>query len=548
MLSRNFPHPFPLFILTAILFGGATAGSASVEYNVRAYGATGDGVTLDSPAINRAIEAASTHGGGTVRFPAGDYLSYSIRLKSHITLQLDAGATLLAADPPPAGEPGGYDPPEPNPSNQYQDFGHTHWHNSLIWGEDLENISIFGPGRVFGRGLSQGLSRKSLFPQTLENKKGVGDNAIHPAPDVVSGPFGYPGKMDTLPAGIGNKTIALKNCRNVILRDFTILHGGHIGVLATGVDNLTIDNLTIDTNRDGIDIDACVNVRVSNCSINSPFDDALCLKSSHALGYARTTENVVITNCIVSGYDEGTLVDGTRQRSNQWPTGRIKLGTEANGGFRNITISNCVFEFCRGLALEQVDGGVMEDIIISNLTMRDIINAPIFVRLGTRLRGPEGLTVGTARRILISNIVAHNVGLQREAITPHGIFLIGTPGFPLEDIKLSNILIDYIGGGSRALSATELPEKSDAYPEPGNWGRLPSWGVFARHIKNLMFDHVELRTLTPDQRHAVILDDVAGARWHDVTLTPPAAGAAESLSFRGVTDLHVRDSSSLPNQ
>src|SRR5206468_745087 len=137
-----------------------------------------------------------------------------------------------------------------------------------------------------------------------------------------------------------NKAIALKNCRNVLMRDFSILHGGHFGILATGVDNMTIDNLKIDTNRDGIDIDCCRNVRVSNCSVNSPWDDAICLKSSFALGYARDTEMVTISDCLVSGsFEEGTLLDGTFKRFaadvKVQRTGRIKFGTESNGGFKN---------------------------------------------------------------------------------------------------------------------------------------------------------------------------------------------------------------------
>src|SRR5207244_5186949 len=162
-------------------------------------------------------------------------------------------------------------------------------------------------------------------------------------------PFGYPNPRDAVEPGWGNKSISLKFCRNVIIRDISILHGGHFAILATGVDNLTIDNMKIDTNRDGIDIDACRHVRVSNTTVNSPFDDGICLKSSYGLGFARATENVTITNCEVSGYDEGSFLDGTFKRdykrySDNTTTGRIKFGTESNGGFRNITISNCLFE------------------------------------------------------------------------------------------------------------------------------------------------------------------------------------------------------------
>src|SRR3712207_1601097 len=191
--------------------------------------------------------------------------------------------------------------------------------------------------------------------------------------------------------GLGNKAIALKLSRNVTLRDFSVLMGGHFALLATGVDNLTIDNVKVDTNRDGFDIDACRNVRISNVSVNSPNDDAIVLKSSYGLGFARATENVTITNCQVTGYDLGTFFDGTFKRTQELApdrdrvTGRIKFGTESNGGFKNITISNCVFDRSRGLAIETVDGGLIEDIVVTNLTMRDVTTAPIFLRLGRRI-------------------------------------------------------------------------------------------------------------------------------------------------------------------
>jgi polygalacturonase len=332
-------------------------------YNVRTFGAKGDGKALDSSAINRAIESAAAKGGGTVYVPSGTYLSFSIRLRSNITLYLEQGSILRAASPNEDG--GKYDLPEPNPWSKYQDFGHTHFHNSLIWGENIQNVSIVGPGLIWGKGLVRSGSQSRTKEQN--------DTAQKVKVEPEAAPFGYPNPRDAVEPGWGNKAIALKLARNVIIRDIAILHGGHFAILATGVDNLTIDNVKIDTNRDGIDIDACRNVRVSNTTVNSPFDDAICLKSSYALGFARATENVTITNSSVSGYDEGTLLDGTYQRkydrySHNSPTGRIKFGTESNGGFKNITISNCVFDYSRGLALESVDGGLLEDVTITNIT------------------------------------------------------------------------------------------------------------------------------------------------------------------------------------
>ena len=526
--------------------------ASDAEFSIRDFGATGDGNTLDTAAIQAAIDAAAHAGGGTVTFPAGSYLSHSIRLSSHITLRLGPGATLIAADPPPAGQAGGYDPAEPNPWNRYQDFGHSHWHNSLIWGEDLQDVSIVGPGLIYGRGLSRGNGRIAR-PVGAAPPPPVGgvpadvlaaDGAfeIMPRPDLEPGPFGYPNARDTLPDGTANKAIALKNCRNVVLRDLRILHGGHFAILATGVDNLLIDGLLIDTNRDGIDIDACSNVRVSNTSVNSPWDDGICLKASHALGEARPCENVTIVNCFVSGYDEGTLLDGTRRRTlvpRGGPMGRIKLGTEAGGGFRNIAIANCVFDYCRGIALEQVDGAFLEDIVISNIVMRDVQNAPLFIRLGARLRRPDTDKPGRVRRILVDGLVAHGVAPE------HGILIAGLPGHRIEDVVLSNVLIEFVGGGTAEQAVREVPELARAYPDPYEFGVLPAWGLFARNVAGLQLRGVDLRTLAADARPAAHLEDVVDARVRDVSLL--AREGEPAWVLRRVTGLHARDASRLPD-
>lgn len=490
--------------------GAASTGGAPVDsgmapaampaghvYNVRNYGALGDSTTLDTDAINRAIEAAAAAGGGTVYFPAGVYSSFSIRLRSNITLHLSPGATLLAATPV-EGRPG-YDPAEPGPGNEYQDFGHSHWHNSLIWGENLHDVTIEGAGLINGAGLSRGLGRDR--------------------------------------PGAANKSIALKLSRNVTIRDISILNGGHFAVLATGVDNLTIENVRIDTNRDGLDIDACQNVRIANVSINSPNDDAIVLKSSYALGYARPTENVTITNSLVSGYDIGSLLDGTFKRTvtaapdRDGPTGRIKFGTESNGGFRNITISNVVFDRSRGLALETVDGAILEDVTISNIVMRDVSNAPFFLRLGSRMRGPEGTPVGSLRRVTISNVVVQNADQRYASI------ISGIPGHPVEDVTFSDIQILYRGGltmddvaqqpeelvnafffrgGVPAREPFDTPEREDQYPEPSMFGLIPAYGFFVRHAEGITFDNVRVGFMEEDRRPAFTLQDVRDAIFRGV--------------------------------
>jgi polygalacturonase len=497
-------------------------------FNVRSFGAKGDGRVLDSRAVNQAIEAAAANGGGTVLFPAGTYRSFSIRLKSNITLYFDQGSTLLAASP--ADGDGKYDLPEPNPWDKYQDFGHTHWHNSLIWGENLENISILGPGLIWGKGLVRGgnQSRTKEQNDTLANIK----------LDKEKAPFGYPSPRDAVENGWGNKSISLKLCRNVIIRDISILHGGHFAILATGVDNLTIDNLKIDTNRDGIDLDACRHVRISNTTVNSPFDDGICLKSSYGLGFARATENVTITNCEVSGYDEGTLLDGTYKREYRTsngtfsPTGRIKFGTESNGGFKNITISNCVFNYCRGLALESVDGALLEDVTINNITMRDISNSPIFVRLGKRFRGPsDTMTQGALRRVIISNIIAYNADPKYASI------ISGIPGNDVEDLRLSNIRIYYKGGGTAEQAALQPPEKETDYPEPTMFGEMPAYGFFVRHVKALTMTDVQVSYLKDDARPPLLLSDVKGADFNRVKAQRMQSG--KTFILRNVSDFNT---------
>ena len=480
--------------------------------DVRAFGAKGDGKTLDTAAINRAIEAAAAAGGGTVLFPAGKYLAYSIHLKSHVGLYLAHGATLVAADPPAEGASGGYDAAESNqPWESYQDFGHNHWHNSLIWGEGLEDISIYGPGLIWGKGLSRGW--------------GAGPKAEQP--------------------GAGNKAIALKNCRNVLLRDFSILHGGHFGILATGVDNLTIDNLKIDTNRDGMDIDCCRNVRISNCSVNSPWDDGICLKSSFALGYARATELVTISNCLVSGsYEEGALLNATWKRfgtGEKVPrTGRIKFGTESNGRFKNIAISNCVFDGCNGLAIETVDGAVIEDVSITNITMRDLVGAPIFLRLGARMRGPTDIPIGVLRRVILSNISCQSAAASRICS-----ILAGIPGHPIEDVKLSDIMIFHQGGGTKDDAMRQLAEKEKDYPEPSMFGTTPAQGFFVRHVNGLEMDGVKIEHANEDTRPAFVLTDVQGADFERVKV--PSAAGVPTFVLNDVRDFSVFRSRPVPD-
>jgi polygalacturonase len=466
-----------LLLVFAIAPMAANAAGDESTFNVRTYGAACDGRQLDSPAIDKAINAASAAGGGTVLVPAGTYLCGSIHLQSNIHLLIDA--TILGA--PQAMN--AYDETEPWSNNPYQDGGHCYFHNSLIWGENLTNVSITGGGTINGGGL---VSQDKILDQMCG--------------------YQYWGKSTSAPANVtypvcrlGNKSIALKLCRNVIIRDITIAHGGHFAILATGCDNMTVDNVTMDTNRDGIDIDCCHNVMVSDCRVNSPNDDGICPKSSFALGHNVLTENLTITNCEVSAFKEGTLLDGTMVPTPKG-LGRIKFGTESSGGFRNCTVSNCTFRCCRGFALEEVDSGILEDITVTNLSMYDVHNYAIYITTGIRNRGGDLKQPSTLRNISISNVIADHVDKSS------GIQIMGTHDNPVTGIRLSNIKLISNGGGTQRDTA-EPAELGNGYPEPKP---VSAYGLFMRHASDVRLTDIDISLASPDARPVAQFEDVSG--------------------------------------
>ena len=480
-MKTNFISAAKFFTLAVSLFTLPLAAetAAKNDFNVRDFGAVGDGTNLDSPAIDKAIIAAAAVGGGTVLVPAGTYLCGSIHLQSNIHLLIDAGATILGAPQ----NLNAYDETEPFPGVAFQDGGHCYFHNSLIWGENLTNVFISGHGTINGGGLDRN-------PKILDEMCGYNH---FPTPNTNT----YP------PVRIGNKSIALKLCRNVVIRDITIAHGGHFAILVTGCDNLTIDGVTIDTNRDGMDIDCCRNTIVSNCRVNSPIDDGICPKSTYALGEIRLTENLTIVNCQVSGFLEGTLIDGTMKPARNG-VGRIKFGTEASGGFRNCTVANCTFRNCRGFALEEVDGGILENITVNNLSMMDVGEYAIYLTTGKRNRAPGITTNSRMKNILISNVIADGVGKMS------GIQIMGLPEQPIEGVRLENIRLISNGGGT-AKDADIVPnELGTDYPEPGKLGTLPAYGVYARHVKNLELANIRVDFRKDDLRSAIVCSDVSG--------------------------------------
>lgn len=453
---------------------------------------------LATDAINAAIAHAHARGGGEVVLPAGRHLSFSIRLLSGVTLRLEEGCVLEAADPAIHG--GAYDPAEPNPHDLWQDFGHSHWRNSLIWGEDLEDVAILGPGRIDGAGLtregpgSRWSHQAGEFPLSMAGLSAEALAELSPAIEAM--------------AGLGNKAIALKRAKRVRIEGLTIFRGGHFAVLATGCEDLVLRDLVIDTNRDGLDIDACRDVLVSGCRVNTPNDDAIVLKSSLALGEAIVTERVTIQDCEVSGFDLGTMLDGTFGRAQQLApdqdrvTGRIKLGTESNGGFRDIVIRDCRFTRSRGLALEVVDGGTMENVLAERLTLEEVTTAPIFLRVGDRRRGPEGTPLGAMRNIVLRDIKASGI------LPDYAATIAGLPEAPITDVTLSNIRLAYRGGGLSAWAQRRPEDLPRAYPEPSMFGPSPAYGLWARHVDGLTIEALSIETTEPDPRPERLFENV----------------------------------------
>jgi len=441
-----------LITLTAILASLTTVYAANGQYDVRTFGAVGDGVHIDSPAINAALEQAARDGGGTVVLPQGTYLSYSLHLQSNVTLRIEKGATLKTA---PVTDTQGYDEAEPNES-RYQDFGHSHWHNSLLWGDSLHHVTIEGEGLIDGTDvLSRGEPRR-----------------------------GYMGMPQA------NKALALRDCHHVTIRDVSFLACGHFALLLTGVDDLLIENVTADTNRDGFDIDCCERVVIRGCRVNTVNDDAIVLKCSYALGWAKPTEHVLIEDCEVSGYDVGSLLDGTRTTH----------------------------------TLKAPDGAPMEDIRVSHLTMNDICNSPIYIRLGDRMRGPSTLPPSSVKDIRISHVRVTDADCR------YACLIAGLEGHPVRDVRISDLTIGYRGGITLDDVAQQRgcnpffyePARKDksrgvrSYPEPSAHGLQPAWGFSISHAEDITLRRVRLSTATPDERPWLYENNVKRLKMHNL--------------------------------
>ena len=447
MYNRRNNNLLRIAFFILFLFSTIFAASNSV-YNVRTYGAKGNGKTLDTKAIQKTINACAANGGGTVEFPVGVYLSGTIALKDNVFLHLQAGSVLLGSR-----NMDDY----PFSSIQYPNSDKKRTYRAFIHGEKISNSGITGFGEIDGQG--KYLQGHKQRPHLLK----------------------------------------FIDCKNITVKDVTLKHPAAWTQHYLYCDGVTLRDLKIYShggeNNDLVDIDRTRNTVIDGIRGDSD-DDGITLKSAGK----GLVENVTISNCII------------RTRTNA-----IKAGTESYGGFRNIVITNCVIgpslavggysgrdEGLAGIALEIVDGGIMENVTISNIVIEEMA-APIFIRLGNRARSYKPLLdsqpIGSLSKIKISNIIAKNAGRT-------GCSIVGEIGHPIRDITLSNIDINFDGGGTPAESLAEKPELVNEYPECIRLGNLPSYGFFVRHAQGITLRDVKFSYNEAEHRPALIFDDV----------------------------------------
>jgi polygalacturonase len=437
------PLSRPLVPLLLALLLALPARAA--ELDATAAGISPDGTTLNTAAIQKAIDSLSASGGGTLRFPAGKYLTGTLQIKSRVTLHLDQNATLLGST-----DAADYRNLDPFIDGSGNPMGHA-----LLVALDADHVAIEGPGAIDGQGAKLAAKQKPY--------------AIRPF------------------------LVRFVRCSNISLKDVRLQNPGAWTLNFFQSKDAAIDNVTIRSrdqklrNNDGINIDSSENITVTNCDVVSG-DDALVIKSTSA---SKPSKNITASNCKLSTH-----------------TNAIKLGTESIGGFSDITVKNCQITHTdmAGIALYEVDGADLTRVTISDVTMDDVM-VPISVRLGARLKtfreGDQPRPApGHIRDVTIKNVSATNTRLI-------AILMNGVPGHPIENLTLDNVSLEVPGGGTAEQAKIELPEKEAAYPEYDMFGKtLPASAMYLRHVKNLTLKNLTITPLKPDARPEKILIDV----------------------------------------
>jgi polygalacturonase len=446
--------------------------------NILDYGAIPDGKTINTKSIQKAIDDCSAAGGGIVTVPTGQFLIGTIYLKNDVNLNLESGAVLLG-------------------STNIEDYSPS----NLIRGVEVQNISITGNGTIDGQG--------STFWIPADRSKIPYDRSPEWIHQTKS-----PRNM-----------VKLEGCKNVSIQNVHLKGADSWTLHLLGCDQVLVDGISIRNplqgpNTDGIDIQACSNVRIANCDIYTR-DDAICLKNRDPRYTSKVCENITVTNCILTSVCNS-----------------FKIGTESIGDFKNIVFSNSVIKTARpddefakdaatyidlkakryglaassGIALESVDGANIQGVTISNIVM-DGVWCPIFIRLGNRGAGEQKVSpavAGTLKDVIISNVVAYNASIASS--------ITSIPGSYIENVTLSNITIKTLGGENKETASIVLDELEKSYPDPKMWGRvlsksddthpIPISGFFIRHAKNIQMKDVQIYVDQEDMRPLIKLEDV----------------------------------------
>ena len=438
------------------------------DYNIVDFGAVDNPEINSTAAIQKAIDECSKSGGGKVIVPKGSYLIGTIFLKQNVNLFLAPEAELLGS----------------TDLSDYSDEVHNpveapRFKKCLIYAENENNISITGYGTINGRGSEENFDHWGERPMMIR----------------------------------------FYQCKNILLQNIKLTSSASWNTHLMHCDKVKITGIYIHNrmqgNNDGIDMDGCKQVFISNCIFDTE-DDPICGKSTTM----DPLEDVVITNCIIRSTCSG-----------------FKLGTSSKGVYRNISISNCIMkDTYRGtIKIICVDGGIIENVNISDIVM-DNVEGPVFIRLGDRgkiyeeakdqdysvegVDAIEGTPVGVIRDISISNIRAHVTGKDTAQA---GIMITGVPGHYIENISLSNIHIIYPGGGARELANRKVAEDEKRYPEQSFFGELPSYAMFVRHAKDIIFDNIKITYKEKEERPAFVLDDAINVEFNNIRVMKPAS-------------------------
>lgn len=487
-----------LSILAIVLVALQPLNAQNKVYNIVDFGAVPDGKTSATAAIQRAIDVANQRNGGTVLVPEGRFVTAVLRLKSNVELQLAKNAVLLG-------------------SASRIDYGPS-TAAALIEADQQKNIRITGSGTIDGQGplLIKDIYRM-LHAGTLDDSEWQTENPWHQVrPEERNRP----------------KIIELRNCDSITVKGITIKDGLCWVQNYKACSNIVIDSISVESNifwnNDGIDLVDCRNVKLTNSFFNAD-DDGICLKSEDR---ALRCENIYVDNCTV--------------RSS---ASAVKFGTASHGGFKNIVVKNIkVYDTYRSaVALEAVDGGILEDIEVSHIEARNTGNA-IFIRLGHRNKDS---VYSIVRNIRISNVKAvipagkPDAGYPMEGPLsrfPHNVFpasIAGLPGHPVQNVELDSIDIRYEAGGSKDTaympidSLSAVPERTPDYPEFSMFGELPAWGWFLRHATGIRFRNCSFTAVKSDYRAAIAADDVNGLTLNAVQVK--AVGGKQQLVLRNVT-------------